>query len=136
MKRKEIDACALALPGATLDFPFGDTPIYKVCGKMFAASEAVKPGVECAVSFKCSDMSFALLTEREGIAPAPYLQRAKWVRVEIGAMDADEIKERLAEAHRLIVAKLPKKAQSELLGDVAKQIAPKQAAHNKPARKR
>jgi predicted DNA-binding protein (MmcQ/YjbR family) len=51
-----------------------------------------------------------MLTEREGVIPAPYLARAKWVQLEtLKAMDAGEIRERLAEAHRLVVEKLPKK---------------------------
>jgi predicted DNA-binding protein (MmcQ/YjbR family) len=35
---KQVEAAALALPGATVDFPWGgDHPVYKVGGKMFAA---------------------------------------------------------------------------------------------------
>ena len=63
-----------------------------------------------ALSFKASELAFEMLTERDGIVPAPYLARAKWVQLEtLKAMDADELRERLAEAHRLVVAKLPKK---------------------------
>ncbi len=114
MKRREIDAFALALPGATLDFPWGDGPVFKVGGKMFATAEAVKPNTESAVCFKCSDIAFALLTERAGVAPAPYLARAKWVRVEAGVMDNDEIRDRLREAHRLVALKLPKAQRPHL----------------------
>jgi predicted DNA-binding protein (MmcQ/YjbR family) len=51
-----------------------------------------------------------MLTQREGISPAPYLARAKWVALEnLRVLPEAEIKAYLAEAHRLVVAKLPKK---------------------------
>jgi predicted DNA-binding protein (MmcQ/YjbR family) len=105
---KQVEAAALALPGAVVTYPWGDDhPVYKVGGKMFAAMGA---GKAPALSFKTSDLAFEMLTQRDGIVPAPYLARAKWVQLTtLGAMDAAEIRERLAEAHRLVVAKLPKK---------------------------
>lgn len=108
MTPKQVEAAALALPGATRDFPWGEGhPVYKVGGKMFAAMGG---GKAPALSFKVSDLAFEMLTERDGIIPAPYLARAKWVQLtKLDAMDAAEIRERLAEAHRLVAAKLPKK---------------------------
>lgn len=109
MTPKQVESAALALPGATRDFPWGDGhPVYKVGGKMFAAMGGKAP----ALSFKVSDLAFEMLTQRDGILPAPYLARAKWVQLTtLDAMDAAEIRARLAEAHRLVAAKLPKKLQ-------------------------
>ena len=74
-------------------------------------------GQDDALAFKCSDLSFEMLTKRKGIAPAPYLARAKWVQVEDPkAMDADEVRARLSEAHRLILEKLPKKTRAAITG--------------------
>lgn len=118
MRRKDIEKFALSLPGATLDRPWGETPVFKVGGKMFAWGSAGAPGgQDDALAFKCSDLSFEMLTKRKGIAPAPYLARAKWVQVEDPkAMDADEVRARLSEAHRLILEKLPKKTRAAITG--------------------
>jgi len=138
VKRKDIEAFALALPGATLDFPFGDSPVFKVGGKMFATAEAVKPNAQSHTWFKCSDLSFAMLIEREGVEPAPYLARAKWVAAEADAMDADELKARLAEAHRIVASKLPKKARDALFGAAieAKPAAKKKVVAKKATKKK
>lgn len=107
MTPKAVEKAALALPGATLSVQWGDDRVYKVAGKMFAAMGG---GKAPALSFKVGDVAFEMLIEREGIIPAPYLARAKWVQLTtLKAMDDGELKERLAEAHRLVVAKLPKK---------------------------
>jgi len=127
-----MEAFALGLPGATLSIQWGDDRIYKVGGKMFAASGNLKPNAEAVLSFKCSDLSFELLTKRKGIIPAPCLARAKWVKLEDGkAMDADELRARLTEAHRLVLETLPKKMQAALLG-----AAPQAAASRKVAAKK
>lgn len=56
-----------------------------------------------------------MLIERDGVIPAPYAARFKWVQLtSLKAMDAGEIRERLAEAHRLVAEKLPKKIRDTL----------------------
>ena len=114
MKLKDLEAFALALPGATLDFPFGpEARVYKVGGKMFALSGGAQ-SAPARVSFKCSEIGYEMLVGRKGLMPAPYLARAKWVRLEDpGALDAAELKARIGEAHRLVVARLPKKSRPE-----------------------
>ena len=116
MRRKDVEKFVLSLPGATLDRPWGETPVFKVGGKMFAWSSSGAPGgQDDGVGFKCSDLAFEMLTKRKGIVPAPYMARAKWVQIEDPkTMDADELKARLTEAHRLIVEKLPKKIRAAL----------------------
>lgn len=103
-----MDKAALALPGASVSFPRGyDQPVYKVVGKMLAAMSG---GKAPSLSFKVSEVAYEMVIEREGIIPAPYLARAKWVQlVTLKAMDDVKLRERLAEAYSIIVAKLPKK---------------------------
>lgn len=112
MTPKQVEAAALALPGAEVTYPWGgDHPVYKVGGKMFAAMGA---GKAPALSFKVGDVAFEMLIEREGVIPAPYLARAKWVQLTtLKVMDSAEIRERLGEAHRIIVEKLPKKLRPQ-----------------------
>jgi predicted DNA-binding protein (MmcQ/YjbR family) len=104
---KQVEAHVLALPGATLSIQWGDDRVYKVGGKMFAAMGG---GRAPSLSFKCTDLSYEMLVTRDNIIPAPYLARAKWVQLtKLSALDGAELKARLAEAHRLVVEKLPKK---------------------------
>jgi predicted DNA-binding protein (MmcQ/YjbR family) len=75
------------------------------------------------LSFKCTPETFADLTERMGIIPAPYMARAKWVALETKeALAAPELKELLRESYDLVFAKLPKKTQQALaLGSGSKK---------------
>ena len=112
MTPKQVESAALTLPGATLSIQWGDDRVYKVGGKMFAAMGSGKSPL---LSFKCTDLAFEMLTERDDIIPAPYLPRATWVQLTcLKAMDGAELRERLAEAHRIIAAKLPKKIRDAL----------------------
>ena len=111
MTRDEIQACALALPGATVSIQWGDDRVYKVGGKMFAATD----GASTNLSMKMSDIAFEALTEAGRGRPAPYMARAKWVMFdEVSGLDAAEVADWLATAHRLVVDKLTKKQRAEL----------------------
>jgi predicted DNA-binding protein (MmcQ/YjbR family) len=87
--------------------------VFKVGGKMFCvACTEVAPVV---TSFKCDDEAFAELCEREGIVPAPYLARAKWVAVERwSALDDREFVPLIERAYRLVKQRLPKKMQEAI----------------------
>jgi predicted DNA-binding protein (MmcQ/YjbR family) len=56
-----------------------------------------------------------MLPELEGVRPAPYLARAKWVLVVRGAELSDkDIAAYIAQAHRLIAEKLPGRIRNEI----------------------
>jgi len=109
--RQGVGKVCLALPGVTLDDPFGDDhDCYKVGGKMFAMV-----GGQGGLSFKVSDIAYEVLTEDGRARPAPYLARAKWVHLDdIDAWPDDELTEHLDIAHGIIAAKLTKKARAAL----------------------
>ena len=111
MDRTGVGKVCLALPGVTLDHPFGDDhDAYKVGGKMFAIV-----GGMGGLSFKVSDIAYEVLTEDGRARPAPYLARNKWVNLErIDAWPDDELAEHLAIAHSIVAAKLTKKARAVL----------------------
>ncbi len=111
MDRAGVGKVCLALPGVTLDHPFGDDhDTYKVGGKMFATVGAMG-----GVSFKVSDIAFAVLTEDGRARPAPYLARAGWVNLpQIDDWTDDELAEHLAIAHAIVAARLTKKARVSL----------------------
>ena len=109
-----IRAYLASLPGATLSIQWGDDHIYKVGGKMFAGMPSPKSKQQ-SISFKTSDDSFAILTQQDGIIPAPYMQRAKWVHLDrLSRLPAKELKAYLARAHAIIAAGLTRKARAQL----------------------
>lgn len=112
--KKAKEFCA-ALPGATQDFKWGDNLVFSVGEKMFAVMH--DDAKAKSICFKVDDDRFLELTDREGIIPAPYLARAKWVLVEdIAKLPDAEAKELLQRAHQIIFAKLTKKLQREIEG--------------------
>lgn len=111
MDRAGVGKVCLALPGATLDHPFGDHhDAYRVGGKMF-----VMVGESGGVSFKVSDIAYEVLTESGHARPAPYLARAKWVNLTTLDQWPDaEMAEHFAIAHGIVAAKLTKKQRAAL----------------------
>ncbi|WP_035103866.1 MmcQ/YjbR family DNA-binding protein [Devosia sp. LC5] len=111
MQRAAFEAFILSLPSTTLVHQWGNASVGKVGGKIFALLNS-DPG---EVWLKVSDMAYELLTELEGIRPAPYLARAGWVALSAGApLSEDEIKAYLTEAHRLVALRLTRKLRAEL----------------------
>lgn len=98
----------LALPHTTEHIQWGYDLVFKVHGKMFAVAPLEPARV--VLSFKCSDESFAELTERPDVIPAPYMARAKWVALQTrDAVRRDELAELLRASYELVFAKLPKR---------------------------
>jgi len=121
----------LAFPGAAESIQWGGERVFKVGGKMFAVI-AAKADAD-AISFKCSDDSFRLLTELPGLIPAPYLARAKWVKLSpLAALPEAELKAYLRRAYDIVAAGLPKKTR-----DALSATAPKNRTTSKtsPARR-
>jgi predicted DNA-binding protein (MmcQ/YjbR family) len=115
MTFKELHAFLAKLPSAKLSIQWGNDHVYKVGGKMFSVLGGPPDGKERTLSFKATDESFEILTRLEGIIPAPYLARAKWVYLDKPQrLPAKELKAYLTRAHALVASTLTKKAQKEL----------------------
>ena len=100
----------LALPNTPEQLQWGSDLLFKVHGKMFAAAPTETARV--CLSFKCSEESFAELTERPNIIPAPYLARASWVALETrDAIAKEELANLLRASYEMVVAKLPKRVR-------------------------
>lgn len=98
-----------SLPGAMLNEQWGSL-VAKIGGKVFCLR-----GEETGeVVFKVSELTFAVLSELDGIGQAFYFAKGQWVRVLPGALEEDDLRAYLRESHRLIAAKLTKKARAEL----------------------
>jgi predicted DNA-binding protein (MmcQ/YjbR family) len=114
----------LAFPNVTEQIQWGYDLVFKVGGKMFAVAPT-EPARVC-LSFKCSDESFAELTERPQIIPAPYMARAKWIALETPqAIDRHELSELLRSSYDLVFAKIPKRLQMELLDGPRRKLRKK-----------
>ncbi|MDR7047887.1 putative DNA-binding protein (MmcQ/YjbR family) [Duganella sp. 3397] len=116
MKIQQAKALCRSLPGATEDVKWESTLVFSVGGKMFAATDNGHHARR--LSLKVDDDLFLGLTGRDGIIPAPYLARAKWIRIEdIQTVSDAELIDLIKRAHQLILHKLSKKLQREILGD-------------------
>lgn len=121
MDLERLRALCLALPGVTEHTIWEGDLTFKVGGKMFAHT-VLEPGHPVWLSFKASPEDFAELTERSNIIPAPYLARAQWVALETrDALGAEELEQLIRTAHKLVVARLPKKTREALARDSAKR---------------
>jgi predicted DNA-binding protein (MmcQ/YjbR family) len=68
-----------------------------------------------SLAFKCTPEEFDELIERDGIIPAPYMARNKWVKLEtLDALGDPELKTLIKNSYEMILSKLPKKTQAEL----------------------
>ena len=127
MNLERLRKHCMSLPGATEQIQWGADLVFKVGGKMFAVA-ATEPEAGHRLSFKCSDDGFAELVEHDGVVPAPYLARAKWVALErFDSLSDKEIESRIVEAYRIIFEKLTKPQQAAIGGG-------KKAAKKPPAR--
>ena len=114
MKYEDIKKHCLSLPGATVNLQWGYDQVFKVGGKMFAVY-GMDGKTFHGMSFKVADDSFEILTQMPGIIPAPYMARAKWVKIDkLNRLPAKDIKAYLTRAHALVAEKLPKKTRQKL----------------------
>lgn len=105
----------LALPSVTEDIQWENDLLFRVAKKIFCVVPLV-PEAAVKLSFKCTPEKFAELVEMEGIVPAPYMARNHWVAlVELDALRQSEIKELIRNSYHLVVAKLPKKLQAQVI---------------------
>ena len=112
MKINELRKYCLSFPGATEDIKWGADLCFSVGGKMFCVTGADGGG---GISFKCTPEKFDELTEREGIIPAHYVARYKWVTVEdLKAVTPKELKELIANSYQLVFDKLPARAKKTI----------------------
>lgn len=112
MDLDSIRTYCLSLPHATEDIQWGNDLLFRISGKIFAGISLDPPH---SLSFKCTPEKFDELIELEGIIPAPYSARNKWVMLErLDALTDRELRSLIENSYRMIFAKLTKKAQAEL----------------------
>ena len=99
-----IRAHCLSFPHATENLQWDDELCFKIRGKLFTVVGL--GSVPQRVTFKCSSENFAELTEREGIAPAAYVGRYKWVTLESPDSLSDaELRDAISHSYQMVAAK-------------------------------
>lgn len=105
--------CA-ALPHATGDVKWGVDQVYSIGGRMFCVA-CVDSNKRASVAFKVDDDLFLSYSDRDGFIPAPYLARAKWVKiVELKKIPDAELRALIKRSYELVAMKLTKKLRTEL----------------------
>jgi len=110
MNVEQLRKFCLSFPGATEDIKWGADLCFSVGGKMFCVTSA--DSAEGGMSFKCTPEKFDELIELDGIDPAAYVGRYKWVHVEkSSALPAAELKDLIKTSYQLVFDKLPPKVK-------------------------
>lgn len=107
-----IRKLCLSLPDVTEDMPWADDLCFKVRGKIFA-SMALSEGRFPRLTLKAAPEAFHELLETDGISPAPYVGRYKWVMLgSSNVLPADELETLIRKSYDLVAAKAPKKKRA------------------------
>ena len=115
MNLDDIRKTCLSFPHATERLQWVRDIVFKVGGKMFCVANTEPDRDEPLLSFKVTEEEFVALQENEGVIPAPYMARAKWVALEsYDALPAAEVRRLLRQSYELVRSTLPKKVQAEL----------------------
>ncbi|MBP6732758.1 MAG: MmcQ/YjbR family DNA-binding protein [Chitinophagales bacterium] len=96
-----------SLPHVTEDVKWGNDLCLLIGGKMFCVTGFNAP---LTVSLKVTDEEFEELSVRDGIIPAPYLARYKWVYIKNEKVfNKKDWEYYIRQSYELVKAKLPKK---------------------------
>ncbi len=123
MRYDWLDAYLLSLPGAEKDYkPEWQWFRYMVRGKLFAAVCSPGPehrtyGGHDLVNLKCEPAESELLrAQYPEILPGFYTDKRTWIAALLDGDLPDEVLHQLcADSHRLVLAKLPKYVQRDIL---------------------
>lgn len=120
MKYDWIDQYLLEKQGVSKDFKveWGWTR-YLLADKMFAAVCQDESGKETLITLKLNPVEGDFLRQQyEDIIPGYYMNKEHWNSIKTdGAVPDDLLKDMLDKSYQLILEKLPKKKQKEILGE-------------------
>lgn len=103
MDHKTVEEYILSMPGARLDYPFGEgVAVYKVDDKMFALiSEGKNP---VSLSLKCDPLLSKTLREKyESVMPGYHLNKKHWNTMLLtGQLAWDEVQDLIRLSYNLV----------------------------------
>ena len=103
MTHKEVEDYLLGLPGAKLDYPFGeDVAVYKVSDKMFALVQEKNEPVR--ISLKCDPKLAETLRQRyETVMPGYHLNKKHWNTILLtGQLPWEDVKDLINHSYNLV----------------------------------
>jgi predicted DNA-binding protein (MmcQ/YjbR family) len=107
MNAESIRRFCLSFPNAKENLQWGETLCFKVGGKIFAMLKL--DTVPQHLCLKSTAERFAELVEQEGIVPAPYVGRYKWVLLEqLDVLPGAELEDLIRQSYEMVAAKLPR----------------------------
>lgn len=125
-----LRAYCLSFPQATENLQWGDDLCFKIRGKIFAILGVT--AVPQKLCFKCSAETFADLIEREGIQPAPYVGRYKWVILDhLDALNSDETKDLIRQSYAMVAANAPNNPRKYKKKMTAKKTGARNKGHSR-----
>lgn len=115
MTPQEIEGCALGLPEATEDHPYGpDSTVYKVADKSFAI---LQPSTDPPqVTLKCEpSLALELRAQFPAVIEGYHVNKKHWNTVLLdGTVPDDELRDMVEHAYHRVVAGLPKATRQRL----------------------
>jgi predicted DNA-binding protein (MmcQ/YjbR family) len=115
MNVDSVRGYCLSFSQAREKLQWGETLCFKVDGKIFAmlSLDSVPP----SLCFKCTPEKFVELCEQEGIRPAPYVGRYKWVLLErLDVVRDEELEELIRQSYEMVTAKSKGKGKTKSKG--------------------
>jgi predicted DNA-binding protein (MmcQ/YjbR family) len=112
MNIEQLRKYCLSFPGATEDIKWGADLCFCVGEKMFCVTGADSM---TGMSLKCTPEKFEELIERDGVDPAAYVGRYKWVHIsDLDAVTPPELKDLIKTSYQLVFDKLPPKIKKSI----------------------
>lgn len=109
MNLDSLRELCLSVPQATENLQWGEELCFKVSGKLFAIVSLAR--VPQRLTLKCDPEKFAEITEREGIVPAAYVGRYKWITLEnLDALPDSELADLIRESYAMVATKKKRSA--------------------------
>lgn len=107
MNVDSIRRYCLSFPHVKENLQWGDDLCFKVQQKIFVALNL--GSVPPSLCLKATPEEFAELVEQEGIVPAPYVGRYKWVLLEqLDVLSEAELEDLIRQSYEMVAAKLPR----------------------------
>lgn len=103
MTHKQVEKYILSMPGAKLDYPFGEeVAVYKVKDKMFALIAEKKEPVR--LSLKCDPLlAETLRAKYETVLPGYHLNKKNWNTIILsGQLSDQEVKDLILHSYTLV----------------------------------
>ena len=103
MNHKPVEEFLLSMPGAKLDYPFGEeVAVYKVHDKMFALIREKKEPVQ--ISLKCDPVLAETLRQKyDTVMPGYHLNKKHWNTILLtGQLEWEQVKDLIRHSYDLV----------------------------------